>query len=98
MLGLKSLIAATRQKYTDPAFLPVALILFDYFVDDDDEIRDIAATAACYLLERTSLMAGEAAAALPEWKGLHYGAVPEFEAHAAARMVEQPAPGSVSRT
>jgi len=98
MLGLKSLIAATRQKYTDPAFLPVALTLYDYLVDDDDEIRDIAATAACYLLERTSLMAGEAAAALPEWMGLHYGDVPEFEAHAAARMVEQTAPGSVSRT
>src|SRR3569833_347606 len=63
MLGLKSLIAATRQKYTDPAFLPVALTLYDYLVDDDDELRDIAATAACYLLERTSLKAGAAAPA-----------------------------------
>ncbi|OAA68244.1 heat repeat protein [Niveomyces insectorum RCEF 264] len=73
----------------DDALLPFVSCVYDSLNDDDDEIRDVAASAASAVLG-TLLIPGEAARRLPFWMAARFGGrLPAFRAEAMGRMEGQ---------
>lgn len=68
------------------ANLPWLLALYDYLNDDDEEVRDIAASAATPILGKP-VVAIEASVRLLSWLTQQYGNTEEFHTHVACRMV-----------
>jgi hypothetical protein len=71
---------------TSPVNLPWLLALYDYLNDDDEEIRDAAATAAAPVLGKPCVSI-EAGARLLTLLSELYGAEESFRLHAAGRLV-----------
>ncbi|KAK6081692.1 HEAT repeat protein [Seiridium cupressi] len=93
MAGIQAILSFTSNSslpFQSPANLSWLLALYDYLNDDDDEIRDIAASATAPILGKP-LVSIEASTRLLSWLAKQYGETAEFRTHVACRMVGQPA-------
>ena len=80
----------TSTNLNNPAYLPLLSALYESLIDDDDEVRSAAATAASALTGTTAI-APTAADNLVHWLREHYaGRSDEFAARVVSRMVGQP--------
>ncbi|TPX10842.1 uncharacterized protein E0L32_008231 [Thyridium curvatum] len=84
--AVHSFFAALRDTCRQPAYLPVLLVLYDALVDDDEEVRDLAAAAAGHVLGATPLPI-QAPDLLAEWLAAHFGGLEAFQAQAVCRIV-----------
>ncbi|KAK4043957.1 putative death-receptor fusion protein-domain-containing protein [Parachaetomium inaequale] len=89
--ALKAFFAVTKppSREDDTKYLPVLSALYDSLTDDDDEVRQAAATAASHILG-TPLVAPTAADRLVPWLQEQFGSSAEFKARVVCRMVGQP--------
>ncbi|KAK4106469.1 hypothetical protein N658DRAFT_512297 [Parathielavia hyrcaniae] len=96
-VALKSFFARKGSlDYHDDKYLPVFSALYDSLVDDDDEVREVAAGAASSLLG-TPAVAQAAADGLVTWLQEHFGASDEFRSRVVVcRMVGQPYPAAAA--
>ncbi|KAK0646502.1 putative death-receptor fusion protein-domain-containing protein [Cercophora newfieldiana] len=72
----------------DDKYLPALSALYDCLIDDDDEVREVAATAAAGVLG-SPLVPPVAADRLVAWMGSHYGSQAEFQQHVVYRVTGQ---------
>ncbi|KAK8081772.1 hypothetical protein PG996_000553, partial [Apiospora saccharicola] len=89
MAASLSLMAFSRHVKLETkhdAHLPWLLALYDALNDDDEEIREVAATATEPILGR-SVVAMEGNRRLLAWLVEHYGATNEFRSQVACRMM-----------
>ena len=91
--ALKSFFLGSQQPGTirpwnDKQYLTIFSALYDGLIDDDDEIREVAASAAAGLTSRY-MVASEAADYLVSWLAERFGKDQEFGAHVVCRMVGQ---------
>jgi hypothetical protein len=93
MAGTQAILSFTAHSplsIQSPANIPWLLALYDYLNDDDEEIREIAASATSPILGKP-LVSIEASARLLSWLAQHYGSTDEFRTHVACRMIGHPA-------
>ncbi len=88
--ALRSFLAAAGKKCAAPSYMPVVLSLYDLLIDDDDEVRDVAAAAASAITSRWSLPA-EVTNTLLSWMTEHYGLLEDFRSQVVYRMIGGPA-------
>ncbi|KAK5664241.1 hypothetical protein OQA88_458 [Cercophora sp. LCS_1] len=81
-------LGSRGQKWT-PDHLPALSALYDGLIDDDDEVREVAAEAASGILGPSSLMPPTAADRLVEWLGGQFQGQQEFRQHVIHRMTGQ---------
>ncbi|KAI7780156.1 hypothetical protein LA080_016345 [Diaporthe eres] len=97
-MAIRSFAAAVRSAAgNDAAYLPFLLSLYNTLVDDDDEIRDVGASATAFItspdphvLSPQPLVAVDAADALLSWLQERFGHTNEFRAYVACRLVGDP--------
>lgn len=91
--GIQAILSFTRNKpldATQPANIPWLLALYDHLNDDDEEIREIAASATTPILGKP-VVSIEASVRLLAWLVRHHGSTEELRTHAACRMIGHPA-------
>ncbi|KAK7742126.1 hypothetical protein SLS53_004712 [Cytospora paraplurivora] len=80
----------------DAAYLPCLLALYGALLDDDDEVRDVGASAVALVTAPPGcaapqpLVAVDAADALLSWARRRFGRTNEFRAYTACRVVGDP--------
>ena len=79
----------TSTNLNNPAYLPLLSALYESLIDDDDEVRSAAATAASALTGTTAI-APTAADNLVRWLHEQFAGSDEFAARVVSRMVGQP--------
>ncbi|KAK7711354.1 hypothetical protein SLS64_005377 [Diaporthe eres] len=97
-MAIRSFAAAVRSAAgNDAAYLPFLLALYNTLVDDDDEIRDVGASATAFItspdphvLSPQPLVAVDAADTLLSWLQERFGHTNEFRAYVACRLVGDP--------
>ena len=84
--ALNSFATGVKQNFSNPAYLPFALALYDALDDDDEEVRELAGSATTAILgkPRTSL---EAADGLLTWMAKTFKDSTEFRSEVTRRMV-----------
>ncbi|KAK7908349.1 hypothetical protein PG985_015652 [Apiospora marii] len=85
-LSLTAFSRHVKLETKHDAHLPWLLALYDALNDDDEEIREVAATATEPILGR-SVVAMEGNRRLLAWLVEHYGATGEFRSQVACRMM-----------
>lgn len=90
-MALKSFFVGCRATSWDAKHLPALSALYDGLIDDDDEVREVAAGAAAGLLGRC-FAAPTAADRLVEWLSENLGSQEEFRRLVAYRMAGQAPP------
>jgi hypothetical protein len=90
-LALKSFVTATTLDRASSQAMSVVLVLYDFLIDDDDEVREIAAQAASPIIgaDTTPLLAIDS---LLQWMAERFAESPAFRLQAIYRMVGQVAP------
>ncbi|KXJ97534.1 putative death-receptor fusion protein-domain-containing protein [Microdochium bolleyi] len=86
MVSISTVLRSPPQDSLDQAHLPWLIALYDSLNDDDDEVRQVAATAAGNLLGQ-SLASIEASVRLLSWLCAKFGKTMEFQTIVAWRMV-----------
>jgi hypothetical protein len=86
---MKSFVTRTGNRAVDAKYLPVLSALYDSLTDDDDEVREAAASAASSLIGAPAV-APTAADGLVTWLRQHFGESTEFAERVVCRMVGQP--------
>ncbi|KND95020.1 hypothetical protein TOPH_00464 [Tolypocladium ophioglossoides CBS 100239] len=84
--SLRSFFAVAGVSGTSEEHLPALLALYDALNDDDDEVRDVGATAVNGITGE-ALVPLEAANCLLRWLARHFGNSSSFKAEVASRMV-----------
>ncbi|KAK0623332.1 putative death-receptor fusion protein-domain-containing protein [Immersiella caudata] len=90
-LSLKSFFlnhVSHEQVIHDTSYIPSLSALYDALIDDDDEVREVAASAAAGILE-TYLIPPVAADRLVTWMHKMYGAETEFQQYVVYRVTGQ---------
>jgi hypothetical protein len=89
ILALQSFFTGQKTDHWDGKYLPAFSALYDGLVDDDDEIRQVAACAASGVTG-TYAEASTAGDGLVQWLWEHFGDTEEFKARAVCKMAGQP--------
>ncbi|GAB1320463.1 hypothetical protein MFIFM68171_10673 [Madurella fahalii] len=89
VIALKSFFTGHRNHKWDTKYLPALSALYDSLIDDDDEIREVAASAASGVIG-TYTVAPTTADDLVAWLRDHFGDAEEFRSRAVCRMAGQP--------
>ncbi|KAL2024422.1 hypothetical protein VTK56DRAFT_8233 [Thermocarpiscus australiensis] len=89
VMALKSFFIRSRSHTCGTKYLPALSALYDSLIDDDDEIREVAATAASAVIGACAV-APTAADGLVVWMREHVGEAEEFRSRVVCRMVGQP--------
>ncbi|KAK3996097.1 thyroid adenoma-associated protein [Cladorrhinum sp. PSN332] len=86
--SLKSFFLGHTPTAWDDTYLPALSALYESLIDDDDEVREVAAAAAAGPIN-ANLIAPTAADRLVAWMSEKFGANQEFKSRVACRMVGQ---------
>jgi hypothetical protein len=84
--SLCSFFTVVQSQCKSADFLTVILALYDTLNDDDEEVRDLGSDAFKNIIG-VSLVPIEAATCLLQWLSTTFGALPEFRAVVASRIV-----------
>ena len=87
--ALKSFFLGSAEHMWDAKYLPALSALYNCLIDDDDEVREVAASAAAGVLG-IYLVPPVAADRLVTWLQTQYGSEEEFGRHLVCRMTGQP--------
>jgi len=86
---MKAFFTSIKLHEWDTAYLPVLSALYESLIDDDDEVREAAASAASGIIG-TPAIAPTAADSLIPWLRAHFVESEELRARVVCRMVGQP--------
>ncbi|KAH7329221.1 putative death-receptor fusion protein-domain-containing protein [Stachybotrys elegans] len=84
--SFRSFFTVVKMDCTSKAYLPVLVALYDALNDDDDEVRDMAASAARHIIGQACVPI-ESARRLQLWLLSHFGSDAFFKATVASRIV-----------
>jgi hypothetical protein len=87
-MSLKGFFLGHGETNWDSKYLPALSALYDCLIDDDDEVREVAASAAAGVLG-SYLVPPVAADRLVAWMREHYANQAEFQQHLAYRVTGQ---------
>jgi len=85
-LALRSFASTVGEKELAEPFVPITLAIYDALLDDDEEVRDVAAQAAASMTGKATFPVAAADTMAP-WMAGRFCRVPHFRAQVASRMV-----------
>jgi hypothetical protein len=88
-MAMKAFFTSIKTHTWDAAYLPVLSALYESLIDDDDEVREAAASATSNIIG-TPTIAPTAADSLVPWLRRQFREVEELASRIVCRMVGQP--------